>query len=205
MTNFIPVFPLAMVVYPTELVNLHIFEPRYKQLIADSVNTQKPFGMATTINGQLQDFGCTVTIVNITKTYDSGEMDLTIQGQDVIKILDFLQEVPNKMYSGAIVNYPQNNFSTSNKIKLQKIQNRLTQAFAILEINKVINPNKYSYNYAHYIGLTLAQQHELLTLLTEDERLDYVTYYLQKMLTNNFQKQNVLDKVKLNGHFRLNK
>jgi Lon protease-like protein len=43
MTNFVPIFPLSIVVYPGETLNLHIFEPRYKQLIADCFANKKPF------------------------------------------------------------------------------------------------------------------------------------------------------------------
>lgn len=209
MTNFIPVFPLGIVVYPNELVNLHIFEPRYKQLIADCVNEQKAFGMATVINGQLQDFGYTVRVTKITKTYDNGEMDLTIQGHDVIKILDFVNEIPNKMYGGAIVNYPENSFSCTDGIFiLHKVKIKLAEVFAKLKIQKkhlFSNGNFLSYYYAHYIGLTLKQEYEVLTILTEAQRLDFIVYFLQEMVNNSYMLKNVQDKVKLNGHFRLNK
>ena len=43
MTNFIPIFPLGIVVYPGESLNLHIFEPRYKQLISECHAGKKTF------------------------------------------------------------------------------------------------------------------------------------------------------------------
>ena len=43
MTNFIPIFPLGIVVYPGEELNLHIFEPRYKQLVDEYAAAKKPF------------------------------------------------------------------------------------------------------------------------------------------------------------------
>lgn len=45
MINFIPIFPLDIVVYPGEHLNLHIFEPRYKQLIRECLDEQKHFGI----------------------------------------------------------------------------------------------------------------------------------------------------------------
>ncbi len=45
MTNFIPIFPLGIVVYPQEQLNLHVFEPRYKQLVKECLTEQKPFGI----------------------------------------------------------------------------------------------------------------------------------------------------------------
>jgi len=50
MTNFIPIFPLGIVVYPGENLNLHIFESRYKQLIQECYSDAKPFGIPSVIN-----------------------------------------------------------------------------------------------------------------------------------------------------------
>ena len=75
-TNFIPIFPLGIVVYPGENLNLHIFEPRYKQLIKECSDQKKPFGIPTVIESKVQDFGSLVEIVEITKVHDNGEMDI---------------------------------------------------------------------------------------------------------------------------------
>ena len=55
MTNFIPIFPLSIVVYPGEDLNLHIFEPRYKQLIAECIATKKPFGIPAVIGNNMNE------------------------------------------------------------------------------------------------------------------------------------------------------
>ena len=79
MTNFIPIFPLGIVVYPDENLNLHIFEPRYKQLITECFSQKKQFGIPTMIESRLQDYGSLVTILEITKVHDDGEMDIKTQ------------------------------------------------------------------------------------------------------------------------------
>ena len=63
MTNFIPIFPLGIVVYPGEQVNLHIFEPRYKQLINDCFVTKKPFGIPAVLDNNVSEMG---TLVKVT-------------------------------------------------------------------------------------------------------------------------------------------
>jgi len=80
MTNFIPIFPLAIVVYPGEKLNLHIFEPRYKQLIIDCMETKKPFGIPTVLNNEVKELGTLVQVKEIVKTYDNGEMDIITEG-----------------------------------------------------------------------------------------------------------------------------
>src|ERR1043166_7794809 len=108
MTNFIPIFPLGIVVYPREQLNLHIFEPRYKQLITECFEQKKPFGIPTVIENKLQDFGSLVYITEITATQENGEMDIKTRGEKVFRILEIIREIPDKLYSGAIVNYPDN-------------------------------------------------------------------------------------------------
>lgn len=108
MTNFIPIFPLGIVVYPGEELNLHIFEPRYRQLINECREQGKPFGIPTVIENRLQDFGSLVEITEIVKVHENGEMDIRTRGQRVFRILEVIRSIPDKLYSGAIVNYPDN-------------------------------------------------------------------------------------------------
>ena len=72
MTNFIPIFPLGIVVYPGEELNLHIFEPRYKQLIKDCHESKKPFGIPSVVNNKMTEMGTLVEVAEITKLYDNG-------------------------------------------------------------------------------------------------------------------------------------
>jgi len=108
MTNFIPIFPLSIVVYPHEDLNLHIFEPRYKQLITDCFEKKKPFGIPVVINDKVSEMGTLIEITEITKTYKTGEMDIKTKGKKVFRVLEMISEIPDKLYSGAIVNYPHN-------------------------------------------------------------------------------------------------
>ena len=76
MTNFIPIFPLGLVVYPGEDVNLHIFEPRYKQLIKECHETKKAFGIPAVVDNKLQENGTLVNVMEMSKVYENGEMDI---------------------------------------------------------------------------------------------------------------------------------
>ena len=69
MTNFIRIFPLAIVVYPGEELNLHIFEPRYKQLINECHESNKPFGIPSVIKNNVTELGTLVDIIEMSKVY----------------------------------------------------------------------------------------------------------------------------------------
>ena len=62
MTNFIPIFPLGLVVYPREPLHLHIFEPRYRQLINECLQSGKPFGIPVVIDKKISDTKIETTI-----------------------------------------------------------------------------------------------------------------------------------------------
>src|ERR1700722_11682371 len=112
MTNFIPIFPLSIVVYPGESLNLHIFEPGYKELINECYKEAKPFGIPPIINNEVQEMGTLVNIIEIVNGQDNGEMDIKTKGAGVFRILELIKSVPDKMYSGAIVNHPANLMTT---------------------------------------------------------------------------------------------
>lgn len=80
MTNFIPIFPLNVVVYPEEQLNLHVFEPRYKQLIQEAAAEKRAFGIPSVLQKNVLEYGTLVEVVRIDKIYDSGEMDVVTKG-----------------------------------------------------------------------------------------------------------------------------
>jgi Lon protease-like protein len=103
MINFIPIFPLNIVVYPGEQLNLHIFEERYKQLINESFKTQKPFGIPSVFNNNVSEIGTLAKVTEIVQVYDDGKMEIRTEGISVFRVLEIIKKVPDKLYSGAIV------------------------------------------------------------------------------------------------------
>ena len=75
MTNFIPLFPLGIVVFPGELLNLHIFEPRYRQLIQECHEEGRSFGIPAVIGNRVQETGTLVQLEEVVKTYEAGQYD----------------------------------------------------------------------------------------------------------------------------------
>lgn len=204
MTNFIPIFPLGITVYPGEELNLHIFEERYKQLITESFAENKPFGIPVVLNNQIQEFGTMVQITEIVAVHEDGKMDIRTRGERVFRILEIIKALPGKLYSGAIVNYPEN----SNAVKISQMQ-RLMQS--IRELHKLLNINKEfkrpdnelnTYDIAHHAGMNLQEEFELLQLLREDQRQEYLKRHLNKVIPIVSGIESLKEKIKLNGHFR---
>jgi Lon protease-like protein len=203
-TNFIPIFPLAIVVYPSEDINLHIFEPRYKQLIGECYEKGKAFGIPTVINNQIGEMGTLVEIKEIVSTHQNGEMDIRVKGDRVFRVLEVINEVPDKLYSGAIVNYPDND-DKGNRELMQKVINGIRELHRLLSISKTFKkPDEQlsSYDVAHHVGLSLEEEYEFLSLMMELQRQEYLRRHLQKVIPVVAEMESLKEKIKLNGHFR---
>lgn len=204
MTNFIPIFPLGIVVYPGEDLNLHIFEPRYKQLITECHAAKKPFGIPTVIDNKMQDYGSLVEIAELSKLHENGEMDIKTKGVKVFRILEVIKELPDKLYSGAIVNYP-DNYEKGNPDTMRKLMTGIRELHKLLNIDKDFKKEDEAlntYEVAHHIGLSLAEEYELLHLLDERQRQKYLNLHLAKVLPMVVSMEQLKEKIKLNGHFK---
>lgn len=204
MTNFIPIFPLGIVVYPGESLNLHIFEPRYKQLIEECHAGKKPFGIPAVIDNRLQDYGTLIQIKEITKVYDSGEMDIKTEGERVFRILEVIKEIPDKLYSGAIVNYP-DTYEQGNPEIMRRVMNSIRELHRLLNVQKDFKKEDEAiktYDVAHHIGLSLQEEYELLHLTDERQRQEYLRRHLTRVIPLVAELETLKEKIKLNGHFK---
>ena len=204
MTNFIPVFPLAIVVYPGEALNLHIFEPRYKQLIGECASEGKSFGIPVVIDNKAGEWGTLVKVEEVVKTYDNGEMDIRTIGIEVFRVLEIIKTIPDKLYSGAIVNYPSNNLSGSKEL-MKKVLIGLKEMHRILNISKTYKKpeeNLFAYDIAHHCGLSIHEEYELLQLMQELQRQEFLKRHIAKVLPVLTEAEALKDKIKLNGHFK---
>lgn len=204
MTNFIPIFPLGVVVFPGEQLNLHIFEPRYRQLIQDCFGENRSFGIPIVLKNNVSEMGTLVTITEIVQVHEDGKMDIRTRGQKVFRMLELVKTIPEKLYSGAIVHYPDNDERQNSKLALQVIA-------AIRELHKLIQVSKdfkkpdtelCSYDLAHHAGLSLEEEYEFLGLLYESQRLEYLKQHLSKVLPVVAGMESLKERIQLNGHFR---
>ena len=204
MTNFIPIFPLGIVVFPGEKLNLHIFEPRYKQLITDCFAESKPFGMPTVLKSGVSEYGTLLEVIEIVEIYEDGKMDIRTEGSAVFRILEMVKTLPDKLYSGAIVNYPVNIERVHESLQ-KAVVTALHELHTILQLKKDFKkPDDLltSYDMAHHAGLSLEDEYELLSLFREDQRLEYLKRHLAKVLPVVSEMESLKEKIKLNGHFK---
>jgi len=204
MTNFIPIFPLGIVVYPGEELNLHIFEPRYKELIKDCKANGKRFGIPTVINNKVNEMGTLMELTEITTEYENGEMDIKTKGVKIFRVLEVIKEVPDKLYSGAIVNYPDNEEKGSRAL-MAGVVKAIRELHVILKVTKDFKKpdgELVSYDVAHHAGLSLEEEYELLQLMHELQREEYLKQHMLKVLPVLSEMETLKNRIQLNGHFK---
>src|ERR1700712_4125407 len=202
MTNFIPIFPLNVVVYPGEVLNLHIFEPRYKELVKECFENKKHFGIPAVINGNVAEYGTLVTIREIVQEYENGEMDIITDGTAVFRILEIIKKIPDKLYSGAIVTYPENAEAYHRKDLMQIVIKAVRELHRILNISKdFLKPDEKlcAYDLAHHAGLSIEEEYEMLTLFREEQRQEYLKRHLGKVLPVVVEMEVLKGRIMLNG------
>ncbi|RPH32702.1 MAG: hypothetical protein EHM93_08255 [Bacteroidales bacterium] len=107
-------FPLQTFLLPGEEIPLRIFEPRYIELIEDCKKTGMRFGIPYTTSDEITSYGCEVELQSIVAKNSLNEMVVLIKCVRNFHLLDFFDELPNKLYSGGVVEYVDDDFNTNN-------------------------------------------------------------------------------------------
>ena len=202
MDKFLPFFPLSMVVYPNENLNLHIFEPRYRQLINECLETNSTFGIPSFINKKIPGYGTEIKILGLYKRFDDGQMDIKTQGVRVFRMLSFENPVPNKLYAGGKITYLQDETSPEGIIPELLLQ--LSRLYALLQTEESFNTAEtpFSYHVAHKVGLSIEEEYQLLTIERETDRQLYLLKHLNKVIPVITEMERTKERIRMNGHFK---
>ena len=178
----IPLFPLNIVVLPFEEVPLHIFEPRYKKMIKESVENDTPFGIVLNNNGSIDNIGCSLNVTKIIKHYKTGEYDLIATGNKCFQVLDKVKK--DDLWIGDI-EYMDTPIIENDKI-LKLVQNKYLEL--LIKLGKEENFEIYlereiSFQFLIGITLPLDLKRNILLLENESERLLYINDLFNKVLS----------------------
>jgi len=210
MTQFLPIFPLGIVVFPNEGLNLHIFEPRYIQLINDCVRMQKPFGIPTVMNGEVQERGALMQITDLSQGFDADRQmgenggDIRTESLGTFRILEVIKSVPDKLYQGAIVHIDERE-STDHPSLPPLLLTAIRQLHGLLNIEKKFpfpDAELRSFDVAHHLGLSLEEEYQLRELMDERQRQEFIRRHLGRVVPTLQAMEQLKERARLNGHFR---
>jgi Lon protease-like protein len=83
----IGLFPLELVLLPTERVPLHIFEPRYKELIGECLAEEREFGLLFEDEGGRREIGTRAAVVEVLQVFDDGRMNVVVEGRERFRLV----------------------------------------------------------------------------------------------------------------------
>ncbi len=202
MEKEISLFPLNLVAFPGEHLNLHIFEPRYKQLINDCLMEKSTFGIPSYVLNKIE-FGTEVKIIDVTKIYDDGRMDIKTVGVGIFRVVEYHNQWDSKLYAGGAVEMLDFNSERDEKLHIEIVE-RLNELFQWLKTEEELNLTYESsmYEVIHKIGLKLDEEYALLSMESEYKRQQYIIRHLENLVPMLKRAEEAREKIRMNGHFK---
>ncbi|MBB4081016.1 hypothetical protein GGR28_003657 [Lewinella aquimaris] len=204
MEHQLALFPLQLVVFPGETLNLHIFEPRYRQLIEDADREGIRFGIPTVIDGRLRPVATEVSLTEVAKRYPSGESDVRTRGERIFYLTDYDRIAPGKPYPGGRVRYLPLEEEEDPAINARIVALTL-EIYRQLKVGReirTVDEGFRTYDIAHYVGFTLEQEYNFLTLIAAADRQRYLLEHLGQMKPHLGDPLRIRERALLNGHFK---
>ena len=187
-------FPLRIFLFPGEQTTLHIFEPRYLQLITECLENNVCFGIPYQGKTTLSELGSLVKVNQILKKYESGELDVLVECQSNFKIHQFQNKNENKLYPlGSLSKIEKKTFEPSDELLKQAtnyLKNLLndsndTMSEELISLNQLTNlANLTDEEKIKFIGFKESKKNEFLVnkfkfmmiLLTQEKMVDQNFY-----------------------------
>jgi Lon protease-like protein len=192
------------VVFPGEKLKLHIFEPRYKQLIGECRDHNITFGIPAYMDGRVSEYGTEMRLVTISKTYDDGRMDILTEGIAAFHLDEFVRSLPDKLYHAAHVTIIGND-PTAYAITTDELATQYARLHNVMKTDYLRNSfstKNVSFEIAQEVGLKLSQKVELLALEKESDRQLMLLNHLHTIIPVLEGVQETRRRIRQNGHFK---
>jgi len=188
MNQKIPLFPLALVVFPNSKYPLHIFEERYKILINKCLGNITGFGIVSKIGDTISEVGVYVEIAQVIKIYESGELDIVVAGKWRFKRMNIEMHPDGYYLCDANKIDDQDSESDLNYNLFFSLKHRVQEMLKLVNFNvnqgfwdNLEKTKLKSFKIAEKAGLSILQQQELLTIQNENKRLSYLLEHFEKL------------------------
>jgi len=183
-SSLLPIFPLELVLLPGVPLPLHIFEPRYKEMIAECLELKRPFGVVRASSDGVADIGCTAEILSVTKKYDDGRMDILTRGVERFEVIEVNEE--RSFLQAEISVVPDEDEPDKPAAQMVAQAVRLHAEIAKLAGAEPSGPDEHAGNLSFLLAgslpLDLDFKQNLLSTLSEAKRLEAVVGYLEAIL-----------------------
>jgi Lon protease-like protein len=198
--SFLPLFPLEVVLLPGTPLPLHIFEPRYKEMIAECLAEKSVFGVVRAVEQGVAEIGCTAEILTVVKEYPDGRLDIVTEGRQRFRVVELIRD---RSFLRAEVLIVQDDPGSAAKDDIARASQLhadiLTMAGAVQDLS-ASDPSTLSFYLAGSLPLDLDFKQKLLGLGSETERITALVSYLESILPKLHRASRVRTKAGGNGH-----
>ncbi len=196
----LPLFPLGLVLLPGEPVPLHIFEPRYKEMVRVCIDGDRPFGIVYASESKLASVGTTARIERVVQRYEDGRLDVVAVGEDRFEVVEVHRDLS---FLSADVRPVEDAPGDDAAAR----QSAIARHLKLLEMaGETPNPQRYetdmplSFVIGRNAGLDLDDKQDLLEETTEAERIRQLAEHLGALLVRLEQARAFRDRARGDGH-----
>lgn len=196
----VPLFPLDLVLLPGVSQALHIFEPRYKQMIGECLEQKKTFGIVRSQEDGIAGVGCTGEIVNVVKKYPDGRMDIVVEGRQRFEVVEVNQDMA---YLRAEIMFLDDEPGRPTAEETSRAAQLYRDILALAgEDNPQMDTGhpQFSFHLAGSLPLDLDFKQTLLGTGSEVKRVQAIIAYFEAILPNLRRSVHVRRKAGGNGH-----
>jgi Lon protease-like protein len=196
----IPLFPLDVVLFPGTPLPLHIFEPRYKEMIGECLAQNRAFGVVRAAEQGLVDVGCTAEVVTVVKEYEDGRLDIVTEGRKRFQLVRVDQERSFLRADVLMIEDDPAMPSQEDTDRATQLHSELLAMAGARQDISAADPAMLSFYLAGSLPLDLDFKQKLLSLRSEPERLTLLIGYLEKIIPNLHRAARAKEKAGGNGH-----
>lgn len=201
MSTLLPLFPLDLVLLPGTPLPLHIFEPRYREMISECLDRNQHFGVVRGKEQELAEIGCTAEILTVTKKYDDGRMDIVTEGRARFEVIQLNQE-RSFLQAEVLYLHDEPDIASQDEIaQAIKLHGEImTLAGAEPEKSSEIGEAQLSFHLAGSLPLDPDFKQTLLGMKSEGERLRAIILSFESILPTMRRTVHVRRRAGGNGH-----
>ncbi len=199
----LPIFELPLVLLPGELMPLHIFEERYKRMVARCLEESEPFGVVFRDDDRgARRIGCEARVTEVTERFDDGRLNIVVTGERPFRVLDRFEAAEYPAGEVEPVATP----ADTDEAEGSDSAAAARDAFAEL-VRRVggEEPDRSeleafdSYGIAARVELPAETKQELLELRSEPERMTVLAEALQMLIKTLARSREIAERARMNG------